>query len=277
MISKEPFPLTLLKYASLVFGVFVVLFPPYIIVLNAFKTKDEYLTSGAMDMPESFFYFRNFLDAFEKANLDLAFGNTVLLIGMAVAGNILLGSMFCYAVGRFEFRFRNGLVGLYMFAMLIPMITTQVVNYKTIQTLGLTNNFFGPTLLYIGADVIQIFIYLQFIRNIPYELDESALIEGASFAKIYRSIIFPLLVPATVTIIILKTIAIYNDMFIPYLYLSKPDFVVVSTSLMRFFALNSGDWRLVSAAILMILIPTSVMYLFLQRYIFSGVTSGAVK
>lgn len=266
-----------LKYFVLCLAGLVILFPPYIIVVNAFKTKEKFYESSTMSLPDNFFYFDNFINAFKQASIPLAFSNTLTIIVITLFFNILLGSAFCYAISRFQFRLQGILVGLFMFATIIPQITTQVVNYKTIALLGLTNNLMGPVLLYIGADIIQIYIYLQFIKNIPYELDESAMLEGASLIRIFRSIIFPLLAPATYTIIILKTIAIYNDFFVPYLYLPRAQHVVVSTSLMRFFGNNSGDWQLISAAILIIMIPTAIMYIFLQRYIFSGVTSGAVK
>ncbi|MHA7966095.1 carbohydrate ABC transporter permease [Paenibacillus sp. CAU 1782] len=265
------------KYLSIAVAVFVILFPPYIIVVNAFKTSEEFFAKTAIALPDSFLYIDNFIQAFKKANMPLAFGNTLFIVGVTLLLNILIGSAFCYAVGRFQFKFRGVLVGLFLFATIIPQITTQVVNYKTIQMLGLTNNLMGPVLLYVGADILQIYIFLQFIRNIPYELDESAMLEGASLFRVFRSIIFPLLGPATATIVILKTISIYNDMFVPYLYLPRPEHVVVSTSLMRFFSINSGDWQMISSAILIIMIPTAILYLFLQKYIFAGVTSGAVK
>lgn len=267
----------ILKYATLAVAVFAILFPPYIIVVNAFKTAEEFFEKTATALPDSFLHFANFAEAFEKADMPRAFGNTAIIIVLSLVLNILIGSAFCYAVGRFQFKLRGPLVGLFLFATIIPSITTQVVNYKTIQALELTNNLLGPVLLYVGADILQIYIYLQFVRSIPYELDESAMIEGASLFRIFRSIIFPLLGPATATIIILKTISIYNDMFVPYLYLPRPEHVVVSTSLMRFFSVNSGDWQLISSAILIIMIPTAILYLFLQKYIFAGVTSGAVK
>ncbi|GJM69019.1 hypothetical protein HMSSN036_12350 [Paenibacillus macerans] len=125
--------------------------------------------------------------------------------------------------------------------------------------------------------MIQIILYLQFIRNIPVDLDESAMAEGASLFRIYRSIIFPLLTPATATLIILKTISIYNDMYTPYLYMPKQSLGVVTTVLMRFQGVNVADWNLICAAILLILLPTVVLYFFLQKYIFEGVTSGAVN
>ncbi len=265
------------QYVTLLFAVFIVLFPPYIIVTNAFKTKAQLQQKSSMSLPDSFLNFDNFIQAFERANMPTAFGNLMIILVTTLVLNILIGSTFCYAVSRFTFRGSSLLVGLFLFATIIPQITTQVVNFKTIQTLGLTNNLMGPTLLYIGADILQIYIYLQFIRNIPYELDESAMMEGASLFKIFRSVIFPLLGPATATIVILKTISIYNDMFTPYLYLPRAEHVVVSTSLMRFFGNNSGDWQMVSAAILIIMLPTAILYLFMQRFIFAGVTSGAVK
>lgn len=268
---------TTIQYISLIFASFLVLFPPYIIVVNAFKTKDEFDTKSTMALPDSFFHFANFSHAFQQANMDRAFGNTLIIVVVTLLLNIILGSAFCYAVGRFEFKGKGLLVGLFLMATVIPSITTQVVNYKTIQSLHLTNTLGAPMLLYIGADILQIYIYLQFIRNIPYDLDECAMIEGASLFRIYYQVIFPLLAPATATIVILKTISIYNDMYTPFLYMPKQELVVVSTSLMRFFGVNSGDWQSVSSAILIILLPTAVIYLFLQRYIFAGVTSGSVK
>lgn len=268
---------TSIKYLSLLVAVFIVLFPPYIIVVNAFKTKEEFNTKPSMSLPDSFLNFSNFGHAFIQADMIRAFGNTLFIIVITLILNIALGAAFSYAVARFDFKFKNLILGLFIVATIIPQITTQVVNYKTIQMLHLNDHLLGPVLIYIGADILQIYIYLQFIRNIPYELDESAMLEGASLFGIFTRIIFPLLGPATATIIILKTISIYNDIFIPFLYLPSADNVVVSTSLMRFFGVNSGDWQAVSSAIIMIMIPTSIMYLFLQKYIFAGVTNGAVK
>ncbi|MFB9329151.1 carbohydrate ABC transporter permease [Paenibacillus aurantiacus] len=268
---------TTVKYLSLLIAVFGVLYPPYIIVANAFKTRDEFNLKPATSLPDSFLNFGNFGKAYQAADMTSAFGNQLIIIVCTLILNIALGSAFCYAVGRFKFKGSGFIIGLFMFATIIPGITTQVVNFKTIQSLGLHDHLGGPVLLYVGADVLMIFIYLQFIRNIPYELDESAMMEGASLLKIFTTIIFPLLVPATATIAILKVIAIYNDFFVPLLYLPSPEKVVVSTSLMRFFGNNSGDWQMVSAALLIIMIPTALLYLFLQRYIFAGVTNGAVK
>lgn len=268
---------TSIKYLSLLIGVFVVLFPPYVVIVNAFKSTEEFNTSDSMALPNSFFNMENFQIVFERGRLLSGFGNIIFIIVVVLCLNILFGTMVAYVLGRFNFRGKKIVFAAYICATVIPAITTQVATFGIIKSLGLYNTLGAPIILYVGADVIQIILYLQFIRNIPYDLDECAMVEGASLFKIYRSVIFPLLTPATATLVILKTISIYNDMYIPFLYMPKQSLGVVTTVLMRFQGVNSADWNLICAAILLILLPTVILYLFLQRYIFEGVTSGAVK
>ncbi|PQP89983.1 carbohydrate ABC transporter permease, partial [Paenibacillus sp. AR247] len=249
----------------------------YVVIINAFKSRDEFNSSSSMSLPHNFLNFENFKVVFERGGLLSGFGNILIIIVVSLALNILFGTMVAYVLGRFDFKLKPIVFGAYLVATIIPSITTQVATFGIIKSLGLYNTMGAPIVLYIGADVIQIILYLQFIRNIPYDLDESAMVEGASLFKIYRSIIFPLLTPATATLIILKTISIYNDMYIPYLYMPKQSLGVVTTVLMRFQGVNTADWNLICAAILVILLPTVILYFFLQRYIFEGVTSGAVK
>lgn len=272
---KKNDPVQYIKYLVLTLWTFIVLFPPYVVFVNAFKRTDE--VTGPLALPNSFAYLENFRIAFERADIGRGFLNTVIIIAISLIGNVILGTMVAYALGKFNFRGKMLILGAFLFATVIPTITTQVVVFSLLKTMGLFNTMFAPILLFIGADVIQIYIYLQFIRNIPNELDESAMMDGASLFRIYRSIIFPLLMPATVTLVILKTINIYNEIYIPFLYMPKKELVVVSTSIYRFASNNQAQWSYISATILLIMIPTVVMYLFLQRYIFSGIASGSVK
>lgn len=275
-MKKKFDPFQLLKYLLLSLAAFTVLFPPYVVVMNAFKGKGEG-DSSPFTLPESFLNLENFRAAFEKAHLLQAFGNTAIIILVSLLGNIVFGTMISYCLSRIPFKGRKLVLALFLFASIIPTITTQVVIFSLIQSLGVFNTLFAPILLFVGADVLQITIYMQFIRNIPYELDESAMIDGAGLVRIYSSIIFRLLSPATVTLVILKTINIYNELYIPFLYMPKQKLVVVSTSIMRFASNNQAQWGYICATILLIMIPTVILYLFLQRYIFAGVTNGAVK
>lgn len=270
-------PLSVLKHAILWIAVATIVFPPYVLVLNAFKTKTEFAQTSVFKLPSSFFNFDNFVSVMTRAHLDRAYRNTLVIIVAAVIGNVLLGTMVAYILGRFEFKLKKLIMGAYIAFSFVPMITTQVATFTVVKNLHLYNTIWAPIVLHLGTSVLQLFIYLQFLRNIPRELDEAAMMEGASLFRIYRTIIFPLLTPATATIVIIKTIDIYNDMFIPYLYMPAQKLTVVSTSLMNFSSERSTEWEMMSAAILLIMVPIVALYLFFQKYVFAGIVSGAVK
>jgi raffinose/stachyose/melibiose transport system permease protein len=265
-----------LKYLTLAFAVFIVFFPIYSVFIGAFKTKVEFYQSG-LRLPENFFNFENFKRVFKVGKLGLGFTNISVILLVTLTANILIGTMVAYALNRFDFKLKKPIMGLYLIAQLIPPVTTQVATFSVIHALGVYNTLKAPMLLYMGADVLQIVIYLQFMSHIPKDLDESAMVEGASFFKIYRSIIFPLLGPATATLVILKTISIYNDFYTPYLYMPSQKLKVVSTAIYSFVGPNAAQINVISAGILIIFIPTILIFLFLQRFIFAGVTNGAVK
>lgn len=277
MSLKRGLPASVLKHALLLATVLMIFFPPYTLVLNAFKSSTEFSQTSVFKLPESFLHIDNFISVMQRAHLDRAFGNTFVIILLSVAGNVLLGTMVAYVLGRFKFPFKKVVMGTYIAVQFIPTITTQIATFTVIQHLHLYNTLFAPVVLYLGTDVLQLFIYLQFIHSIPKDLDEAAMVEGASLFKIYRRIIFPLLAPATATVVIIKTIGIYNDMFIPYLYMPAQHLTVVSTSLMNFSSERSTEWEMMSAAILLIMIPIVALYLFFQKYVFAGIVNGAVK
>jgi len=276
MERLEPWWSKAFKYATLLVASFVVLFPIYSVVIGAFKTQKEYYESG-LALPQNFLNFDNFVRVYEVGKLGLGFQNILIILAVVIAGNVLLGTMVAYALGRFEFPLRKPILGMYLLAQVVPLVTTQVATFSLVKELGLFNTIYAPMLLYMGADVLQIVIYLQFIKNIPRDLDEAAMIEGASLFRIYRSIIFPLLAPATATLVILKTISVYNDFYIPLLYMPSQKLKVVSTAIYAFVGPNAAQLNVISAGILLIFLPTVVLFLMLQKYIFAGVVSGAVK
>jgi multiple sugar transport system permease protein len=261
---------------SLLIASFVVLFPIYTVFVGAFKTRTEYY-AARFTLPDNFFNFDNFMLVFERGKLGLGFWNIGVILVLSIVGNIIMGTMTAYALGRFEFKLKRLIMGMYLVAAVIPLVTTQVATFGIIKALGLYNTLGAPIVLYLGADVIQIVIYLQFVNSIPKAIDESAFLEGASLFRVYWQMIFPLLAPATATVIILKFITIYNDFYIPFLYMPSQDLRVVSTAIYAFVGPNAARMEVISAFILVVFVPTAVLFLFLQRYVFSGVTSGAVK
>ena len=207
----------------------------------------------------------------------LAFANTTFILVISVVGSILIGSMAAYALSRFEFRFKRVVVFLFLLAALVPPVTAQVATFQIVNGLGLFNTRWSAIVLFTSTDIVSIYIFLQFMRSIPRSLDEAALMEGASHFTIYRKVILPLLKPAIATVMIIKGVAIYNDFYIPFLYMPKKELGVVATSLFRFKGPFDTRWEVIAAGVVIAIIPTLVVFLGLQRYIYNGFTRGATK
>ena len=265
------------SYALLLFFVALV-FAPLLILLNvSLKENSEYMQKGVYALPENIFYIKNYIEAFITGNFALGFKNTFILIGVSVPVSIFTGTMVAYALGRFDFPLKKLMFILFLIPTFIPAMTVTIATFTIIKNLGLYNTRLAGIILYIGSDIMQIYIFLQFINQIPIALDESARIDGASRLKVYWSIIMPQMKPALATVAILKVLSIYNDFFTPYMYMPKSNLKTVATALNSFAGDRMADWPLMSAAILFVAIPTILLYLFMQKYIISGVTDGAVK
>ncbi len=267
----------LVKYVTLLMASVAVLIPPYAILMAAFKTPTEYYAKSKVALPDSFLNFANFHKVFLDGDLGLAFYNTSVILLISLLFTILFGTQVAYVLSRFEFRGKKMVLVAYILAMFVPSVTTQVATFEIIKALGLINSKFSVILLYIGADVVMIYVFLQFMRGIPQELDEAAKIEGCSYFGIYWRIILPLLKPAIATIVILRTIYIYNDFYFPLLYMPEQSQVTVSTALYKFTTVFGTEWTTISAGIIIILIPSVTLFLLLQKQIYAGVTQGAVK
>ena len=159
--------------------------------------------------------------------------------------------------------------------MFIPVVTTQTVVFQIVYRLGLVNKMPSIILLYSGVHIVGIYIMFNQLNAIPKELDESALIDGASYFRIYRSIILPLMKPACTTLLIINGIGHYNDFYIPNLYLRK-NVQTFTVALHKFFGNTATPFEIVAAAILLGIVPIMIVFLLLQKHIFYGL-AGAVK
>jgi multiple sugar transport system permease protein len=267
-----------LVYLSLVLATLVVLLPLTVVFLTSLKTSGEMADdSGALTLPDDPLNFGNYVTAFQDGRMLAAFGNTALILVVAIGGTVLIGSMTAYAIDRFRFRFRKLVLALFLVAALVPGVTTQVATFQIVNSLGMFDSLWAPIALYMGTDIVSIYIFLQFVRAIPVSLDESARIDGANAFTVYRKIIFPLLKPAIATVVIVKGINVYNDFYIPFLYMPSEDLGVISTSLFRFKGPFGAHWETISAGAILVIAPTLIVFLFLQRFIYNGFTQGATK
>ena len=219
----------------------------------------------------------NIKEIYTNELLPYAIINTTIIVIISIIGNVILGSVTAYILERFKFRFRKLIFLLFFAGMMVPTCITEIARFKIIQKVGLYNTLGAPILIYVASDLMQIYIYRQFISKLPVSLDESALLDGCNYFTVFRKIIFPLLKPATATLIIVKAVAIINDMYVPYLYMPKTKLKTMTTFLMRYANAESGNWQKLAAAVVIIMLPTLVIYLIFRKHIVEGFTAGAVK
>ncbi len=267
----------ILVYLSMIIGALVAIVPIIVVFFASFKTGEEYKTTGPLTMPSNWGNFANYQQAFFEGDMMLGFMNTVIILVTSLTGAIFIGTMAAYVINRFKFKANKVVMTLFLIATLIPGVTTQVTTYQIISGLGLVNTRFAAIVLFMGTDIISVYIFLQFLSNIPYELDESAMLDGASLFKVYRKIILPLLSPAITTVIIIKGVGIYNDFYTAFLYMPSDDLSVISTALYKFKGPYGSQWEVICAAVMLAIIPTIIVFLCLQKQIYNGVTQGAVK
>ena len=265
------------KYLSLVAASAVTLLPLVVVALASLKTERESTNGGPLDLPDNWLNLHNFEVAFTQGHMLRAFANTAVVLVFSITGTVIIGSMTAYAIDRFTFRFRRLVIASFLVAALVPSVTTQVATFQIIDRLGLFNTRGAPIALYMGTDIISIIIFLQFMRSIPVSLDEAARIDGASSFRIYRTVILPLLKPAIATVVIVKGVVVYNDFYVPFLYMPSPDLGVISTSLFYFKGPYGAHWEIICAGAVLVIVPTLIVFLFLQRYIYNGFTRGATK
>ncbi|AEY67867.1 carbohydrate ABC transporter permease [Clostridium sp. BNL1100] len=277
MASKRINIFDILKYITLVIASFIALLPIVVVFFISFKTSSEYANSNPLMPPKNWLNFSNFHNAFSDGGMLRGFINTVIIMAVVLFGAIIIGTMVAYVLDRFKFKGSGLVVGAFLLATLIPGITTQVATYKVINVLHLQNTRLAPMILGVGTDIISIYIFIQFISNISVALDESAMIEGASYFTIYRKIILPLLKPAIATVVIIKGTGVYNDFYTPLLYMPKSSLGTVSTSLYRFQGPYGGRWEVICAGVIIAIIPTLIAFISLQKYFYNGFTGGSVK
>nr|WP_261805920.1 carbohydrate ABC transporter permease [Lapidilactobacillus luobeiensis] len=263
------------KYLILVIGAVIAILPILVVFIGSFKSNNEFLTSGVLSLPKHL-DFSNYKTAFVNGQMLVGFKNTAIIFVISMAGKLLLGSAFAYAINRFDFKLKKPIMSLFMVAMLIPAITSQVATFQLINSMGLFNKIWSVIILNLGTDVVSIYIFMQYLNEIPVSLDESAFLDGANYFQIFGKIILPNLKAPMVTILIISGVQIYNDFYNPFLYMPDPSLKVISTALFAFKGPYGTNWPVILAGVVIVILPILIVFLALQKYIYNGVV-GSVK
>ena len=265
------------KYAVSLILVLMVFLPLLVTIISSLKIPGSLDAQSPLWISARDMTLNNYLSVFKERYLVRAFTNTIKIVAVSIFFNVLVGSITAYCLERFEFRFKKIIYILFYLAMMVPTNIVEIARFQVIRGMGLYNTLGAPIVIYIAANLMQHYIYRQFISGISVTLDESAMLDGCGYFRIFAQIIFPLLTPATATLVIIKTVSIVNDMYIPYLYMPKNQNKTLTTFLMRYAGAQQNSWPLLAAGIIVVALPTVLLYVFFQKYIIEGITAGAVK
>ena len=229
-----------------------------------------------LGLPESL-YLENFKNAWAQIHFVRAFFNTLLITFSTLIVVILFGSMSAYAVARRKSRFYKLVMLYFLLGFMVPFQTTMVPLYQQMQRFHLINKLYGLIVLSTGSCVFAFFMYQGFINTVPYELEESAIIDGAGPLRVFFQITFPLLKTNTVTMTIFHVMGTWNDFVTPFLFLHTRNNATLMLEMYRGVGEFQSDWPLMMTTMVLIMAPLVIFYIFAQRYIIDGLTNGAVK
>ena len=256
----------------------VLFLAPLLIILNySFKTKKELFVGNPLALPQSL-NLTNYENAYKKLNLEVTFFNTALYTVVSVLILALLCGAAAWAIARNKGKFFQFAYLYFIIGILIPaqalFLPIYIVGYST----GMVNTRIGVILMYVATNIsFGVFLMTSFMSTVPVELEEAARIDGCSIYRTYFTIVFPLLKPAMATLIIMQSFQIWNDYLMSSLFVSTNRLKTLTVAIQSLFSAQSSDYSTAFAAIVISVLPITILFVSLQKYFIKGMTVGAVK
>lgn len=283
--SRRKFARPKLEYDSISKGTIITmiisifwLFPLILIFINSFKSDSEIL-NHFLELPKKL-DFTYFIETWTKYNFPKLVGNTLLYTVCTVLIVVLLAPLAAYYLERHKNERRCRIAfGLIILPIMVPFQSYMISLTRILGKLGLNNTRIGYILISAGLCMpLAVFMIHGYINTIPKELEESAYIDGAGKVRTYFSIVLPLLVPILTTVVVLDALATWNDVITNQLVVGSNEMAInMQNALYMKFSAQTSDWSHALPGTVMSMLPSLIFFIFMQKYIISGTTSGSVK
>lgn len=254
-------------------------YPIFLVVLNSFKKK-AYISREPFSIPKGkiFVGWDNYIKGIEKTGFIQAFGWSLFITVFSVAAIILCTSMCAWYICRVKNAATNTIYYLCLFSMIVPFQMVMFTLSKIANMLHL-NNPVGIIVVYLGFGAgLSVFMFVGFVKSIPLEIEEAAMIDGCTPIQTFFQVVLPILKPTCITVTILQAMWIWNDYLLPYLVLDIRKYKTIPIAVQYLKGgYGSVDMGAMMGVLVLAIIPIIVFYLFCQRYIIEGVVAGAVK
>lgn len=251
-------------------------FPLFMILINSFKTRIE-IVRNPIALPTEWSW-SNYTEAFTTMNFTSALTNSLIVTILSVILILIFSSALAFFLVRWKWKMNNIIFMVLIASMIIPFQAIMIPFVSLYGNVGLLNSKWSLIYFYLGFGIsLSTFMYHGFVKGVPKEMDEAALIDGAGKVRLFGQIIFPILKPITTTIAILDVLWIWNDFLLPSLVLVSPEDRTLPLSTFYFFGKYTSNYGVAMAALVLSMIPVVIFYIVMQRQIIEGVVEGAVK
>jgi raffinose/stachyose/melibiose transport system permease protein len=265
-------PKTIVSYVILLTLTAIYLGPLAMLVNTSFMTQRQF-NRNATSIPETF-QFDNFVEAWEEANFAQYLTNTVFYAAAATLIYVVTAMGLAFPIARGYIRGGKTVFLLFVIALFLP--PALIPQFQLILNLGLYNTQVGYIMLLV-TNPVGIIILVNYLKSLPRELDEAAAMDGCGYGRFLLSVVFPLARPVIATVVVLHAIGIWNELILATIYLTDQEFYPITRGMIVFQGVYGFNWPVLAAAVVLMAIPMVILFLFLQRYIISGMTQGAVK
>lgn len=257
----------------------VYVFPIVLVVINSFKKK-AYISRKPFAIPTDKMYvgLENYVNGIKKTGFVDAFWTSLFITVLSVAIIILCTSMCAWYISRVKNKFTTGLYFLCLFSMIVPFQMVMFTLSKLADMLHL-GNLLGIVVVYLGFGAgLSVFMFCGFVKSIPLEIEEAAMIDGCTPIQTFFRIVMPILKPTCITVAILQAMWIWNDYLLPYLVLDMTKYKTIPIAVQYLRGgYGSIDMGAMMGVLVLAIIPIIIFYLVCQKYIIEGVVAGAVK
>jgi raffinose/stachyose/melibiose transport system permease protein len=268
--------LLILEIFAIVLGL-LFLAPFYFVIVNSVKTLGEILVDAA-SLPIAY-HFTNYTKVWSIINFPKVLFNSLQITVLSVAGIVLISSMTAYRLVRRPTVYNTILFNVFIASMIIPFQSVMLQLVRVTSLLELRGNLIGIVSCYLGFGLaLSVFLFHGFIKTVPLEIEEAAVVDGCSPYGVFFKIVFPLLRPIMVTVMMLNCLWIWNDYLLPVLVIGgNRELMTIPLAITRFFGQYTKQWDMALAGLAIGVTPIIVFFLFLQKYIVEGITAGSVK
>jgi raffinose/stachyose/melibiose transport system permease protein len=276
-MSLRIFNMHIPSHIMLIIYSMIVILPLYIMITGSFKVRLE-IFQNAFGFPESL-YLANYEHVLSGGDFFLYFRNSFVVVGLSLFFLLVFGVMIAYALASWKSKFSNFLYFLFLAGMMIPLRMASIRLIEIIMALNLMGTFWGliPTYVAMGLP-IAIFVLTEFIRQIPKELTEAAIIDGAGRFRVMLNIVLPLTRPALAAVAIYNLIPFWNDLWFPMIYIgASREHNTLILSVFELFFQYKTEWPRVLALLTLASLPVLILYLLMSQQFIKGMTAGAVK